>query len=69
MDHIEKTTAASGCLLRQVHEPMSDVVIVFDNAPVHVFLESVLQEEEFNGVLPLRLALTVHAPRNPIEEC
>ena len=35
-------------LLRQVHKPMSGVVIVCDNAPVHVSLESVLQEEEFN---------------------
>ena len=55
------------CLLCQVHEPMSDAVIVCDNAPVHVSLGSVL-EEEFNGALPLRL-VPCSAPLNHIEEC
>ena len=36
-------------LLRQVQDPMSDVVIVCDNAPVHVNIEAVMEEEEFNG--------------------
>ena len=55
-------------LLRQVHKPMSDVVIVRDNVPVHVSLESVLAEEKFYGALLLRLAL-YSAPLNPIKDC
>ena len=55
-------------LLRQVHEPMSDVVSVCDNAPVHVSLESVLVKGEFNGALLLRLAL-YSTPLTPIGEC
>ena len=31
------------CLLRQVHEPMSDVVIVCENAPVHMCEVGTLQ--------------------------
>ena len=40
--------------LRQVNEPMENVVIVCDNAPVHVRLETVVQEEEFEGATILR---------------
>ena len=54
------------CLQRQVYEPMSDVVIVCDNAPVHESLESVLVEEEFNGTLLMRLA-PYSAQLNPIK--
>ena len=43
---------------------MSEVVIVCDNAPVHVLIGAVMNEEEFNGAYLLRLALL-----NPIEEC
>ena len=47
---------------------MSDVVIVCDNVPVHVSLQSVLVEEEFNGSLVPRLPL-YSTPLIPIEEC
>ena len=55
-------------LLRRIDEPTSEIVVVLDNAPVHVSLESVSQEEEFQGVELLMLA-TYSAPLNPIEEC
>ena len=55
-------------LLRRIDEPTSEIVVVLDNAPVHVSLESVSQEEEFQGVELLMLA-TDSAPLNPIEEC
>ncbi len=54
-------------LLRNMEEPMSEIVVVLDNAPVHVSLESVSQEEEFRGLELLRLA-PYSAPLNPIEE-
>lgn len=56
------------CLLRQVTEPMASVVVVCDNAPVHVNLETVVEEEDFQGASLLRLA-PYSAPLNPIEEC
>lgn len=56
------------CLLRQVTEPMTSTVIVCDNAPIHVSLENVLNEEAFQGATLLRLA-PYSAPLNPIEEC
>ena len=37
-------------LLRRIDEPTSEIVVVLDNAPVQVSLESVSQEEEFQGV-------------------
>ena len=46
---------------------MENVVIVCDNAPVHVRLETVVQEEEFEGAIILRLGPN-SAPLNPIEE-
>ena len=46
---------------------MSDVVIVCDNAPVHVNIGTVMEEEEFNGAYLLRLA-PYSAPVNPIED-
>ena len=55
-------------MLRKVLEPMCNVVVVLDNAPVHSDLEIVLEEEEFNGCTLLRLA-PYSAPLNPIEEC
>ena len=55
-------------LLSQLQEPMQNVVIVCDNAPVHSELELVAAEEEFEGVEVLRLA-PYSAPLNPIEEC
>ena len=56
-------------LVRQVTEPMERVVVVVcDNAPVHVNLETVVQEDEFQGACILRLA-PYSAPLNPIEEC
>ena len=61
----------NGCrrLLRRIEEPTSEIVVVLDNAPVHVILWSVSQEEEFQGVELLSLALH-NAPLNPIiEEC
>jgi hypothetical protein len=47
---------------------MTDIGIVCDNAPVHSNIEAVLQEDEFIGVLLLRLA-PYSTPLNPIEEC
>ena len=47
---------------------MANVVIVCDNAPIHVSLEKVLEEEAFQGATLLRLA-PYSAPRNPIQEC
>ena len=55
-------------LLLQLQEPLQNVVIVCDNAPVHSELELVAEEEEFEGVEILRLA-PYSAPLNPIEEC
>ena len=55
-------------VLRRVDEPLTNVVIVCDNAPVHSELELVSLEEEFEGVTVLRLA-PYSAPLNPIEEC
>ena len=47
---------------------MENVVIVCDNAPVHVRLETVVEEEEFESATILRLG-PYSAPLNPIEEC
>ena len=55
-------------VLRRVEEPLANVVVVCDNAPVHSELELVSLEEEFEGVTVLRLA-PYSAPLNPIEEC
>lgn len=55
-------------MLRQVHEDMDQVVVVCDNAPVHVDLSKVTEEEEFEGATLLRLG-PYSAPLNPIEEC
>ena len=55
-------------LLRKINEPMHKVVVVCDNAPVLCQLESVFQEEEFNGASLLRLG-PYSVPLNPIEEC
>ena len=51
-----------------MHDPMSEVVIVCDNAPVHVNTGAVIEEEEFNGAYLLKLA-PYSALLNPIEEC
>ena len=53
-------------LLRELEEPIQDVVVC-DNAPVHVSLQDVMEEEEFEGAQLLRLA-PYSAPLNPIEE-
>ena len=55
-------------LLCKLSEPLANVVIVCDNAPIHVSLEKVLEEEAFEGATLLRLA-PYSAPLNPIEEC
>lgn len=55
-------------MLRAVPEPLNNVVIVCDNAPVHSALETVFEEEEFSGAILLR-ASPYSAPINPIEEC
>ena len=55
-------------LLRELEEPIQDVVVACDNAPVHVSLQDVMEEEEFEGAQLLRLA-PYSAPLNPIEEC
>ena len=55
-------------MLRALPEPMSNIVVVCDNAPVHCALESVFEEEEFEGAALLRAA-PYSAPINPIEEC
>lgn len=55
-------------MLRSVTEPMGNVVVVCDNAPVHTALERVFEEEEFSGSMLLR-ASPYSAPINPIEEC
>lgn len=55
-------------LLRSLNDEMDTIVIVCDNAPVHVDLETVAEEAEFTGVTILRAA-PYSAPLNPIEEC
>lgn len=55
-------------LLRQVIDDIQNVVIVCDNAPVHVDLERVMEEPEFLGAALYRAA-PYSAPLNPIEEC
>ena len=55
-------------LFCKLSEPLANVVIVCDNAPIHVSLEKVLEEEAFEGATLLRLA-PYSAPLNPIEEC
>ena len=55
-------------LLRHAQEPMNNIVVVCDNAPVHCSLEHITEEEEFTGVSILRLA-PYSAPLNPVEEC
>lgn len=55
-------------LLRSVHDNMERIVIVCDNAPVHVRIEAVAEEPEFAGVTIIRSA-PYSAPLNPIEEC
>ena len=52
--------------LSRCPEPREEIVIVCDNAPVHVDLEQVTEEDEFQGVSILRLA-PYSAPLNPIE--
>ena len=54
--------------LRHCPEPMERIAVVCDNAPVHVDLESVAAEPEFEGVEIIRSA-PYSAPLNPIEEC
>lgn len=55
-------------MLRTITEPSRDIVVVCDNAPVHVDLEKVVAEEEFSGVEIIRLG--PYSPAlNPIEEC
>ena len=54
-------------LLRSLAEPVSNVVVVCDNAPCHCELEAVFDEEEFEGGQLLRLG-PYSAPLNPIEE-
>lgn len=54
-------------MLRAVHEPYENVLVVCDNAPCHAGLEDVFQEEEFRGAQLLRMA-PYSAPLNPIEE-
>ncbi|MPC39809.1 hypothetical protein E2C01_033358 [Portunus trituberculatus] len=55
-------------MLRTITEPSRDIVVVCDNAPVHVDLERVVAEEEFSGVEIIRLS--PYSPAlNPIEEC
>ena len=41
--------------IRELEEPIQDVVVC-DNAPVHVSLQDVMEEEEFEGAQFLRLA-------------
>ena len=55
-------------MLRRVAEPMENIVVVCDNAPVHNGLESVFEEDEYEGAWLLRAA-PYSAPLNPIEEC
>lgn len=55
-------------MLRNVTEPLHNVIVVCDNAPVHCSLETVFQEEEFSSAELLRAA-PYSAPINPIEEC
>lgn len=55
-------------MLRAITEPFHNIVVVCDNAPVHVDLERVAAEEEFLGVEIVRLG-PYSAPLNPIEEC
>lgn len=55
-------------MLRTITEPSQNIVVVCDNAPVHVDLERVVAEEEFLGVEIVRLG-PYSAPLNPIEEC
>ena len=43
-------------LLRIVDEPITNIVIAYDNAPVHVDLENVMNGEELLGCTLLRLA-------------
>ena len=47
---------------------MNTIVVICDNAPVHVDSETVAEEAEFTGVTILR-ASPYSAPLNPIEEC
>ena len=49
-------------------EETNRIVIVCDNAPVHVDLEVVAGEAEFAGITLLRAA-PYSAPQYPIEEC
>ena len=55
-------------MLRTITEPLHNVVVVCDNAPVHSALETVFQEEQFLGALLLR-ASPYSASLNPTEEC
>ena len=54
-------------MLRAAQCPTEQVVLVCDNAPCHVGLEEVVEEEEFRGAQLLRLG-PYSAPLNPIEE-
>lgn len=55
-------------MLRTIRAPFQNIVVVCDNAPVHVDLERVVAEEEFFGVELVRLG-PYSASLNPIEEC
>lgn len=56
-------------MLRSITEPLDNIVVVCDNAPVHADFESIVEEEEFYGAEILR-ASPYSSPLNPIiEEC
>lgn len=55
-------------MLRTITEPLCNIVVVCDNAPVHSDIECVVEEEEFVGVEIVRMS-PYSAPLNPIEEC
>lgn len=55
-------------LLRQLNDMSNVVIIVSDNATIHVDLEPVMEEPEFIGATLCR-AVSNSAPLNPIEEC
>ena len=55
-------------LLRNYAGDYSKLSIVCDNAPVHVDIEKIAEEEEFCGINVIRLA-PYSSPLNPIEEC
>lgn len=55
-------------MLRKFTEPLYNIVVVCDNAPIYSGIECIAEEEEFVGVEIVHMS-PYSAPLNPIEKC